>query len=207
MTFFDFGYVTDPPDDEFVDEATQMNTNWDNVDTRLNQFQQEETNTIADTIPVGTEALHTLRIPVWNGTGWVFESSIPLGWQPWIDLPLWDPVVERPGFTPKYRVNTTIGKVMLSGGCRSDVDAGSWPKLWYSLTLDDLTGIPPEYKPVHNCIQPTATGIGTVEGEFAFAHISIEDGSPNSVQIRALYQGDDVGGNFVMLDGVSWWYI
>lgn len=207
MTFFTFTLMTDPPGDPLVNEDTQLNDNWDSVDTRLAQFQVKP-NTIAATVPIGTEAMQNSSgsVAVHTGSGvWAFPGSIPAGWGAWTTLPLLAPVVERPSFTPKYRINTTIRKVELAGGLRADVSANPWARSKVQATAN-TGGIPDANKPVNNNIQQGAVGIGTTDGQFAGARIHIESNAGNSVKISVSYQGDDIGGNFVMLDNVKWFY-
>lgn len=205
MAFFDFNLMTDPPGDPLVDETLQLNANWDKLDTRLSQFQVRP-NTVAAVIPVGTEAMRADGvINVWTGAAWRNPNSIPGNWGAWTTLPLLAPVVERPGFTPKYRINTIFRKVELAGGLRADVGAGAWAKAKVPVTTN-AGGIPDANKPVSNGIQQGSTGISAVAGEFAGARIFIESNAGNSVLISVGYQGDNVGGNFVMLDNVKWFY-
>lgn len=206
MPFFNFNLLTDPPGDPFVDEDFYWNQNMDKLDTKLAMFDSAP-NTLTGSIPTGTEAIQTSggEVRVWNGSTWRQADSIPGSWGAWTTFGLLSPVVERPLFTPKYRINSSIRRVELSGGLRADVSAGAWSRTKVQVTTN-TGGIPDANKPVFDCIQQTACGIGTVTGQFAGARVFIEANAGNSVKISVGYQGDDVGGNFVMLDGIKWFY-
>lgn len=206
MAFFNFNLLTDPPGDPLIDEDVYLNQNWDKLDSRLNQFQQIP-NTIAATIPIGTEAFRTSGlVMVWTGSAWRNADSIPLGWSAWNLISI-EPAaaVNRPGFELKYRVNTVCRKVELAGGLRATAASGPWVR-GKILVTTTTGGIPAANKPVYDHIQQSATGIGTVAGQFASARIHIEANGTNSVKLFVSYQGDDIGGNFVMFDNVKWFY-
>lgn len=202
--FFDFNLITDPPGDELVDEQSQLNANLDKMDSRLNQFQQQPDNTVVSP-PVGTEALIGNIIRVWTGSAWRFADNPNSGWGSWATIALVAPYVHRTGFTLQYRVNTMIRKVELAGGLYAAAAQTAWPRSKVQVTAN-TGGIPDTYKPVNNHPQTGAAGIGTTAGQFAGARIWVESNAGNSIKLSVSYQGDDIGGNFVMLDPVRWWY-
>lgn len=202
MVFFNFNLITDPPADEFVDEQVHLNANMDKLDTRLNQFTFSP-NTVTSP-PIGTEAFNATSVAVWTGSSWRVPDAIPNGWSAWTTIPTQAPVAERPGWTPYWRVNPTIRCVELCGGFRADSVAGPWSKT--KVQVSSLTGIPITYNPVYDSIQQIACGISSTSGQFAGARLFIEAQVTNPVKLSVAYQGDDVGGNFVMIDGVKWFY-
>ena len=203
--FFGFNYVTDPPNDEKVNEVTQINNNLDKIDLRLNQFQQRPVNTITGP-PIGTEAYAQQgAICVWTGSTWKAAEDLANAWESWNNLTLASGIVERPGFTPKFRINQKLRKVQLRGGLRADINAGPWPRSKVKVSSNSA-GVSSIYKPTQNNIQQTAVGISTTANQAMSARIFVETNGSLPVAIFVGYQGDDGGGNFVVLDGISWWY-
>lgn len=214
MTYFDFELVTDPPNDETVNEATQLNDNWSELDIKLQGWNQKPSNIVAP-IPVGTEALDPqhpgdeYRIAVYNGTDWIRSLNHITTWDAWANLSLRAPAVERPGFTPRIRVNQWKRQVMLSGGVLFNAAADPWPTgSDVEITADAAIGT--NRAPVPGGLsyyQAATSGIVAASG-FASALIRVasEVGPPARTSIKIRFQGDSGGGNFVMLDGLKWWY-
>jgi hypothetical protein len=213
LAFFDLDYVTDPPNDETVNHATQLNNNWQEIANKINCFNQKPGNFTGITVPTGTEAFDPSgsepnRIAVWDGSAWRKGLNHATAWGSWSTITLRSPTVERTGFTPKMKINTFMRKVVLSGGVYFNVAQDPWPtNTTVELTTD--TAISTTLVPVNGAtsISHGATGQITTASGFASALVSIEQlTSPTRVAIRARYQGDAGGGNFIMLDGISWWY-
>lgn len=205
--YFDFNYIDDPPVDELVDEESLLNENWEKADIGLHLLQQEEVDPVDP--PVGLDVFRKLdgdvHRAVWIGGSYRFASSIPLGWGSWIELGLESPVVARPGWTPKARVNERIRQVQLTGGVRADSSSSAWPSSSVQLTDDD-TAINDSFGPVGGkSIQQSACGAIGTDGELATARITIEVVS-SLVRIYAQWYGESGGGNFICLDGIKWWY-
>jgi hypothetical protein len=214
LAYFDFDYVTDPPNDEQVNHVTQINNNWQEVANKINCFNQKPANFTGITVPIGTEALDPSgggdpnRIAVWDGTGWRKGLNHGTAWGSWSSIALRSPTVERTGFTPKMKVNTFSRKVVLAGGVYFNVAQDPWPtNTTVEITTD--TAISTSFTPAVSgiSVHQGATGQITTASGFASAVVGIESlTSPTRLAIRVRYQGDAGGGNFVMLDGISWWY-
>lgn len=214
MAYFDFNYVTDPPNDETVDEVTQLNDNWDELDLKLTPFNQSPADFTGITIPVGTEAFDPDvshddfdRIAVWTGSIWARSINHASVWTGWQSVQLRSPVVERPNFPVMANVNAVARRVVLMGGVLVDDVASAWPTNT-SIEITSDTAIQANLAPVGGTsVQQGATGQITTANGFASANILIaSESSPDRVAIRVRYQGDAGGGNFIMLDGISWWY-
>lgn len=213
MVYFNFNYVTDPPNDETVDEVTQLNDNWSELDTKLQGWNQKPSNIVAP-IPVGTEALDPehpgdeYRIAVYNGTNWVRSLNHILTWEAWQDLDIRSPVVSRPGFPPRIRVNQWKREIMLSGGVLFNAAADPWPT-GSDVEITSDTAIQSSLAPVPGgriCYQ-AATSQVTAANSFASAVIAVNiETTPARTSIKIRHQGDAGGGNFAMLDGLKWWY-
>ena len=213
MVYFNFNYVTDPPNDETVNNETQLNDNWELLDTKLQGWNQKPSNIVAP-IPVGTEALDPqhpgdeYRIAVYDGTDWVRSLNHVTSWAAWSNLGLRSPTVERSGFTPRIRANPWKREVMLSGGVLFNVAADPWPT-GSDVEITSDTAIQSSLAPVPGnrvCYQ-AATSQVTGANTIATAIIIVSlKASPARVAIDIRFQGDAGGGNFVMLDGLKWWY-
>jgi hypothetical protein len=208
---FDFNYVTDPPDDENVNVQTQLNDNWSELDEKLTIYNQEPGDFGLHTIPIGAEILdpdpshgNTGRVAAWNGSEWIRALNHASTWTGWQSVDIRSPAVNRANLPVLANVNPVARRVILRGGITFDGSASAWP----TNTTVEITGdaaIQPELAPIHGlCARQGATGVNTT---FAGAVILIEPKtSPNRVAISVRYQGDSGGGNFVMLDGISWWF-
>jgi hypothetical protein len=214
MTYFNFNYVTDPPNDEFVNVTTDLNDNLDEIDTKIRAFNQMPSNFTGITKPVGLEAfdesvLNPNRVSVWDGTTWRGSVSHTSTWTVWQTIPIRSPVVIRTGFPVMARVNAWRREVVLSGGVQADGVASAWTTASnVEITTDAAIGT--SFLPANTAqmaIRYGATGQITTASGFASAVVIIEKKtSPDRTAISVRYQGDAGGGNFIMLDGVSWYY-
>lgn len=209
--YFDLNLVTDPPNDETVNYETQLNNNWEEIADKINRFNQSPGNFSGITIPKGTEALTTddpTRVGVWNGTQWCRSLNHNAAWTNWQALGLRSPRVARTNYAPMARVDTVARHIVLQGGVLYNAAADPWPTNTTVEITDDVS-IQTALAPVNGgqSIQQGATGQITTANGFASAIISISTlTSPNRVAVSVRYQGDVGGGNFVMLDGIEWWY-
>jgi hypothetical protein len=213
MTYFDFNFVTDPPADETVDEQTQLNENYEDLDLKLQGWNQKPC-AIVGSPPVGTEGLDPqhpgdeYRIAVYDGTNWVRSLNHVSSWGAWSNLSLRAPAVERAGFTPRIRINEWTRQVQLSGGVLLNVAADPWPTgSDVEITAD--AAIANSFAPVPGGLSffEAATSAVTAASSFAAALIRIStEAGPSRTSIKVRFQGDAGGGNFVMLDRLKWWY-
>lgn len=213
MAYFDFNYVTDPPNDETVDEVTQLNDNWQEVANKINPFNQSPADFTGITVPKGTEAFDPEhagsenRIAAWNGTTWIRSLNHGSAWNAWQLVPIRAPRVLRTGFPVAIRVNQVTRHVVLMGGVLFDAGSGAWTtNTTYEITTD--AAIQQSLAPVGGLsYQQGATGMITTANGFASAVVEIKSATgPDRTAISVRYQGDAGGGNFIMLDGIEWWY-
>lgn len=209
MAYFDFDYVTDPPNDETVDEVTQLNNNWQEVATKIDRWNRAQSNIIAP-IPVGTEAMDpggSSRIALWDGTSWLLGLNHDSSWGNWATFGLRSPIVERSGWTPVARVNPWKRLVALSGGVQINATADAW-NTGTDVEITTDTAFSSSLAPVGGLAYfQTATAQITAANGFASAVIKVQsETTPARTSITARWQGDAGGGNFVMLDGIQWWY-
>ena len=214
MVYFNFNYVTNPPADEFVDVDTQLNNNWTEVDNKLKPFNQKPSDFTGITIPKGTVAFNPTpgsetRMAVWNGSTWKNSVSQSGNWSSWADLGIRSPTVIRSGFTPRWRFHTGLKKVELVGGVQFDGAASAWPT-GSTIEITSDSALNTTYLPANTAqasYRQGAVGQITTANGFASAVILIESkSSPSRTAVSVRYQGDAGGGNFIMLDGISWWY-
>jgi hypothetical protein len=208
LSYFDFNYVTDPPDDELVNPITQLNDNWQEVNDKIKPYNSRP-NTLINP-PKGAEAIDDQgRIGVWDGTQWNFSLNHAGTITSWQTFALRTGVQERAGFTPLAKVDTLKGQVILTGA----VQLGSTATAWSTTAATEITtdtAIQASLAPVnggfsyHQC----ATGQNTTANAFASAVVWAElKATPTPhVALMVRYQGDAGGGNFVQLDNVRWWF-
>jgi hypothetical protein len=215
MPYFNFTKVTNPPNDELVNVTTQINNNLDEIDTKVYPFNQKPSNFGAITKTVGTEAFNPNsgfeeRISVWDGSAWRASLNHASPWSAWSALSIRSPAVIRTGFPVMYRTNNYRRQIQLSGGVLFDAAANAWPTgTTVEITSDGAlsASFAPDNTAQMAVQQGTAGPITTVNG-FASAVVLIEKKTtPDRTSVSIRYQGDAGGGNYVMLDGISWYYV
>lgn len=213
MVYFNFNYVTNPPNDELVNPTTQLNANFTELDDKIKGFNTQP-NTIVSP-PVGTEGLFpgtpstdNYRIGVWTGTEWIRTINANLAWEAWTTLNLLAPAVQRSSvFTPKYKINSVYARLVLGGGVLLNAAADPWPT-GTTVRITATGAIPIAYAPIGGwSYQPVAVASPTGAGGFSVAQAIVDAVTdPTDVRISIRYQGDAGGGNFVMLDSLGWWF-
>lgn len=214
MTYFNFNFVTDPPNDELVNVEAQINDNWEDVETKLLPFNQKPSDFGAIVKPKGTEAFRPTpgfehRISAWDGAEWRSSLAHSTSWGLWQTVLIRAPTVIRPNFPVVARVNAMLRKVEISGGVLFDGAASAWPTgTTVEITAD--TAIQTSFAPANaakQAFQQVATGAITVANGFASAVAIVEQkAGPDRTAISVRYQGDAGGGNFIMLDGLGWYF-
>lgn len=212
MTYFNFNYITDPPNDELVNEQTQLNDNWLEIDTKLDPFNKQPNTIISP--PIGTEALYpdgvddddSERIAVWNGTQWVRTANYSTVWTPWAPLAIRSPRNEHPSYPCMYRVDEVGKRVVLQGAVRYDGASGAWPNSNVEITTD--TALDLAYEPVDTiAIKQQAVSATTAASGFNSAVLYVQKLTvPDRIAVNARWQGNSGGGNYIVLDGFTWWY-
>lgn len=207
MVYFDFDFPVDTDQVNF----TQLNDNWTDLATKINYWNQSPSAIIAP--PVGTEAFDPQhvgsedRIAVYDGTNWNLSLNHETSWNSWVDLTLRAPVVERPGWTPRIRINQWKREIQLSGGILYGAAAPAWPLTDVEITLDTSISDTLAPAPGGLSFQQIASSQITAASGFASAVARvIKLVGPNKTSIFVRWQGDAGGGNFIMLDGLKWWY-
>lgn len=218
MSFFDFDYVSDPPNDELVDPTSQLNANWYEADNKLHQLQSIPSN-LPNTVPIGTEAYYpseptdpvqSSRIAAWTGTNWIRGINRTTSTSVWQSIELDPTYVPRTGFPIVGQVNVFERWVAIQGIVQIGSTGTAWPNSTVEVT--SLEAIDVSLNPVnggssyHQC---TANPI-TTAGGFTAAVVWAEavTGTNARVAIKVKYQGTQTGttNNYVVLDGLRWWY-
>lgn len=209
MPFWSFNKIAPPaPDDPQVDVDTQLNDNWDLADEKLSLISQEPVLNVLLDAEVGQEWIYNGRLGVWDGAALVFPEDIEAAWTPWEILVLTAPTGPRTSFTPKWRRNTLVKQVELSGGVIYN-SAAAWPTSFTVFSADtEVAGIPIAYQPNGGITYvAAATSIPSGVNRGAGANIAIDVPGVNpSCRLRARFMGGSGGGNFIALDGVRWYY-
>ena len=207
MVFFSFTDVTPPPNDEQVNEVTQLNNNWDQLDAKTASLQGHGTFSGPET---GQEVIvlngTDLSLGVWNGSAWVFPSQPNTAWTAWTALPLAaSSPVTRSGFTPRYRVNTGLRIGELTGGLTIDGAGSAWTHGTLVTASGTSTGsLGSSYSPgTRFYTGECATAVPTTN--VAGGQWMIDNGN-DGWRLRVRYIGTSGGGNFLQLNGIRWYY-
>lgn len=208
MAYFSFNKITPPaPDDPNVDEVTQLNENWDTIDLKIDPYING--GTISD-IEIGQEFPNAnFDFCVQGSGGTVIPDDISEGWSAWTNIPLLSPRSSPVGLTPKWRNNSLLRMVELTGAVTFNVAADPWTLGSSFLVNGDVVGSPPgSMQPIGNLhYSPAAAGLPADPAITAGGFITIEQpGGSTYTRIRAQYLGGPGGGNFISLDQVWWWY-
>jgi hypothetical protein len=204
--FFNFTKIVPAaPSDPLVDEAAQLNANWDHMDARLTPLMLGGTLTLAQ---AGQEYLDSnSRFAVWDGAAARIPDDIDSAWSAWTNIPMLAPRAIRSTFQPKWRSNSLLRKVELSGGISFDVSSNVWTQgtLFQFNALS--AGSPANtLGPVGGKhVNQAATGLTAGTSVTAGAYIVI-DTSGSFTRMSCQYLGGGGGGNFVQLEQVWWWY-
>lgn len=210
MAYFVFNKVTDPPNDETVDAITQLNDNWQDVNDKLIGFNQSPNDITGP--PIGIEAFAPVpdqaRIAAWDGAVWRLSINHSSIWGSWQAVTLRAPVVERTGFPVMARVDPIGRRVVFSGGVYFNAAQDAWPTgSDVEITDDTAIGVSLSPSTAGLSYYQAATSQVTTAGGFASANVRIQEVTgPDRVGLFVRFQGDAGGGNFVMLDGLTWWY-
>jgi hypothetical protein len=209
MAYLNFTKITPAaPNDPNVNEVTQLNDNWDQLDAKLQPL------IIGGTlinVEVGQEFPdNSFNFAVWDGAASVTPDDIAQAWTAWTNLPMATGRFIRSTFQPKWRDNPLTRQIQLTGGVQFDSGAGAWPMGTSFLLNADSSGSPPLSKlPIGGKhVQTAAAALTATPAVTAGAHIIVENpgGTSGFVRVKAQYMGGPGGGNFIMLDQVWWWY-
>lgn len=204
--YLNFTKVAPPaPNDPNVNEATQLNANWDELDNKLAPYNNGTTVT---PVEVGQEYVDgSGRFAVWDGAAARVPDDIDAAWSAWTNLPMFTGRAIRSGYQPKWRLNSLLRIVQLSGGVQFDSSAGTWTTGGLFTINADASGSPPAVQiPVGGYhISPCAAALTAGTSVVAAGYIYI-DKPGTFVRIRGQYMGGPGGGNFLMLEQVWWWY-
>ena len=209
MAYLNFNKITPAaPNDPVVNEVTQLNDNWTQLDTKLQPYISGGT---ISNVESGQEFFNgSFRYAVWDGAATRIPDNISAGWSTWTNLPLTGSFAIRSGFQPKWRVNTLYRMVELSGGIQFNLAGDPWTTgTTYTVTSDVAGGaIPATYTPVGGkIVGTTATGAATSPSVVSGAYFSIDKPVGNTnCRLQLTQMGGVNGGNFIQVDQVWWWY-
>jgi hypothetical protein len=195
------------PNDPNVNEVTQLNNNWDLLETKLTPYISGGTITGIET---GQEFFGAgFEYTVWNGSAGRQPDDCASSWSAWTTVPLIAPFTHRTGHTLKWRTNSLLRMVELVGSVQADAAASAWtPGSTVTITSDVAGAIPVQNTPIggiHFGVCATALSAGTTV--VAGARIVVDKpGANNFCRLRATYMGGPGGGNFIQADQIWWWY-
>lgn len=206
MTYFNFTKVTPAsPNDPFVNVTTHLNNNWDEIDSKFTTLTGMPSTL---TSPEQGQEIYDVvgnRFRVWNGTAWRDTDAIDSAWSAWSTLPLSANVIARPNVVLKWRNNTLLRRVELSGAVEKDVAQDPWSAGLILITTG-TSGIPSTLQPIGGLtFFSGAAALPSVSGNGACGYHKI-DVVGSWVRIQSQYVGGNGSGNFLQYDRVRWWY-
>ncbi|MFE1915017.1 hypothetical protein [Streptomyces anandii] len=195
------------PNDPLVNLDTQINANWDLIDTQLRPYIKGGT---ISNLETGQEFFDVnFRYALWDGTATRIPDAIDSAWSAWTSFPVASGKFARPGFTPKWRNNSLLRMVECAGGFQIDSAQSAWPMgALTNLNADSAGAIPASMVPnggYHIGEVATALTAGTSVAAAGYVYVDKPAGN-TFVRIRGQYMGGPGGGNFMMLDQLWWWY-
>jgi hypothetical protein len=206
MAYFNFTNVSPAsPSDPLVNEITQINNNWDHLETKLNPYMIGGG---VSGIETGQELFDgSFRYGVWDGSTTRITDDVDAAWSAWTNIPMLAPRVIRSGYQPKWRNNSLLRKVELTGGIQFDATANPWT-MGSSFQFNSLAaGSPPNTMvPIGGKHIAQAAAAQTAGTSVAAAGYITIDSSGSFVRMACQYLGGGGGGNFVQLEQVWWWY-
>jgi hypothetical protein len=207
MTYLNFNKIIPPkPNDPTVDEVAQLNNNWDLLDAGLKPYIDGSAPTF--TLETGQERFDgSDNFAVWDGAALRAPDDSALGWSAWTNIPMLAPRAIRTGFQPKWRSNSLLRKVELTGGIQADNVASAWT-MGSLLQFNSLAAGSPAntFGPIGGKhVAPAGAALTAGTSVTAAGYIVI-DVSGSFVRMSAQYLGGGGGGNFIQLEQVWWWY-
>ena len=206
MTYFNFFKIAPPaPADPLVNEDTQINDNWDHLDAKLQPY---VSGGVISDIETGQEFFDiNFRFAVWNGAATRIPDNIDAAWSAWTAMPLAAGRAIQAGNTWRWRSNSILRMVEMSGGIQFDGAAGAWPAGLQLCNADVAGAIPAAQQPIAGK-HITIGGTGLIgAGNTASGYIHVDKPGGNTfVRVRAQYLGAAGGGNFIHMSQVWWWY-
>ena len=208
--YFDLVKITPPaPNDPTVNEVTQLNDNWDKLDTRLGVYRTFSGNPVP--LQEGQEFTGNVLgygkvFAVWDGTTLRVPDRVMTDWTAWEVLPVVN-CQSVTGQPVKWRSNPVLRRVELCGSVIKDGAGSAWPASVVKITAN-TGGIPDALKPFggktfsSNAAAAPDAMIALVSGFY----VKVYGNAVASTQIDVRYLGGPGNGNFGSLDGTSWWY-
>lgn len=206
--YLNFTKIVPPsPNDPVVNLVSQITTNWDMLDTQLQPYIKGGT---ISNLETGQEFFDAnFRFALWDGTTTRIPDTIDDAWSSWTNMPLATGRAPRPsGPILKWRNNSLLRMVELTGGLHYDTAQDPWPAGLQLINADSTGAIPSSMQPVGGYhIAQCAAGLSSGTTVVAGGYIYVDKPAGNTfTRIRGQYMGGPGGGNFLELDQVWWWY-
>lgn len=199
------------PNDPTVNEVTQLNNNWDEINTRLEKMKTSPgiidvtDNPVANNVEIGMEAARSNRLHVWDGSAWRFTDVHDTGWSAWTNIPLSISVASRPGFIPQYRTNSLLRLGELRGCLLKDGIASAWTHNLNVVASNAVSQPIASFTPVTVFSYMLGTSIPTTPTTQTAAARGFINGV-DGWRLTVCWEGSSGGGNFISLDDMKWWY-
>lgn len=210
--FFDFNYITDPPADEQVNEATQLNANWDKIDNRLAWLQGVPGAPVPPNAnrPLGLEAFVSDRHAAWSGAGgFRAPTTIESNWTAFGEITYTAPYQASSGFPVQYRRNTSTNYVQMRGRIQNGATGTPFGKTaWIQVgTIPyDANYLPMFGTSIHTQGCNAVTGSSPAGSEVAGARIRIRTNGTNPIILEVNYMGQDgsATNQYITFDGLEY---
>jgi hypothetical protein len=209
VTYMNFTKIAPPsPNDPLVNEVTQLNNNWDEVD-RVLSVQQGNSALVNPETALEMVDFVAGKFKLYDGTGFNSVDAITPAWTAWAALPLLAPIAARAGMTPRWRSNPILRRVQICGAVQNGTTPASFGTTTFDITAN-TGGIPDTLKPVsaagviYACAGTTPVAPSTVSSSYITVKPNPTAG--NSVKVQGRYLGVSDGTSSLVIDGISWWY-
>lgn len=191
---------------EFVNEATQLNNNWVNIDQGFTTLVGEGINSPGGTVLGGTPVAGMEWVSTegdhytYNGSAWIPDEVET--WGAWQSMNTEAPYVSRPADPLRIRVSS-LKNVEMTGALQPNADPTvGFPTTGYQLVHQHQFGA--GYLPEITSVFPAA--MQQVTTGFAHGQIYVTVNSlPSQLAIYVLPQGTrDTANNFILFDQVRY---
>lgn len=189
---------------DVINEVTQLNNNWDVIDTKFSQLVQTGSVNPVTGAVTGVEwhgSTPTVSsLQAYDGTTWQAPQSET--WGAWQTITLTAPYVAKAGDPPQLRVSN-CKNVEMRGGIVNGSTPAPFPNSGYILINSGQFGT--GYLPEMTAVTPIPGNLTTTAGQFVtgFSYVTVS-GSPLKVAIYILLQGERSVNNFLKLDGTRY---
>jgi hypothetical protein len=188
---------------DLVNEITQLNNNWDRIDTAFTSLYGGAAVTPVVTSPaLGTEWINKDgKLMIWNGTVWA-EPDLET-WGAWSSLTITAPYQNAGGNAAQIR-KSNLNNVEMRGAIQLNAGADAFPDTGYILVSSGQFAVGTGYCPEMTTTVPAAMNSSATGFTNGFIYLTVTGGSPSTLAVYILPQGVRATGNSINLDNVRY---